>query len=245
MPADMQTEQTEEVVVHAAPEADPEAVEQEEESAAIEIDGQSFKTEAEALEYARTKITAADIELARADAYRQAAQDLGQRVTHQPNVTPQPQEDEKEWEQKFFENPKKALEDAMAKARAEALSEVGKMTALDRENARLWSRFCELNPDLADFKEDVEHATALHREAAVALKGTKGEDAALNYIATKTRSKFQQWAEKAKPGTPMSKGGGASPSGGGKDVTSGGSKKSDDKPLSFVEQIKQNKKRHA
>lgn len=243
--------QTEEEIDRPDPEATPEAEDNAEEvdsgdDSSITIDGQSFKTEAEALAYARDKITQSDIEIARADAYRQGIAEGRQNVTLPQNVTPQPQEDDKEWEQKFYENPKKAIAEAMEAARKEALKELDGKTTIDRENARLWNRFSELHPDLADFRDDVEQVGTRHREELLLMAKTKGEDAAMNFLATKTRTKFQQWAEKAKPGKPLPNGGGgASPSGGSKDVTKSSGKKSEDKPLSFVDQIKQNKKRHA
>lgn len=223
---------------------DPEATE---EDSGIEIDGQKFKTEALALEYARNKTISLEVEVAKADAYRQGILEARQDVTNPKNVTaPAEQEDDPEWETKFYENPKKVMAEAMAKAAEIGKKEALRTVGIQSEDVRLWNKFTDLNPDLADFKRDVEMMGDEHKELIMSIAKTKGEDEAIKFLGQKTRAKFQQFNEKAKPSKELpNKGGGVSPSGGADKVTNSKDKKTSDKPLSFVEQMKQNKRRHA
>lgn len=241
------SEVPEEVTDSANP-PDPEAVPEEPEDPGIQIGDQTFKTEAAALAFAREQLRDSEVERARADAYRQGIIEAQRNVTFQPNVTQAPAKPDKTaLEQEFYSDPIAAMERVRAQAIAEAEQKILGRVGQQNEEQRLWSKFSDANPDLADFKKDVELIGDEYKEIIVTLHKTKGEDEAMKFIAQKTRAKFQQYADKAKPSRELPKAGGASPSGsgaGGK-VTPARDGKNPPKPTSFIEQIQENKRRRA
>ncbi len=146
----------------------------EEKPAEIEIGDRSFKTEAEALAYAREQML---IDSAKADAF--------------PQAPPTP-EDNTAWEQEFYANPKEAIAKAMATAAAEGEKRALSKVSMQSEDVRIWNKFTELNPDLADFKEDVEQTANKYKEIIVTLTQTKGEDEAIKFIAHTYRKRLRQ-----------------------------------------------------
>ena len=164
------------------------------------IGDQSFKTSEEAFAYANSLEHKNAIAEAQANAYRQAVTDGalgradGQKVTQNPE-----DEDDPEFDQKFYEDPKKFLKEFEAKIIAKTESKVLGHVSQQSEDERLWSDFFKQNPDLADFKEDCEYTLAKHQADLKAVNSTRGQKAAMDFLAQKTRAKFQSYHEKSKP----------------------------------------------
>jgi hypothetical protein len=121
-----------------------------------------------------------------------------------------------------------------------AVAKIQASTQATETEKEVWENFCGLHPDLSDFKADVE-ATAnspKHRNIITALAQTKGQTEAMNYVAQKTRAKFNAYAAASKKATvlPKGAGAGASPSGAQKPVTLA---KKEAKPLSMSDQVRQ------
>jgi len=173
------------------------------EEGAYEIEGRKFKTQAEAFAFAKSYIGEVKVEQAVADAYRQGLQEAAQLVQPVQNVTKDPAREAEEdaaWQEKFYSDPKKTLkefaESIRAEVRKEVLGEVSTVTAEEK----LWQEFYSQNPDLEDFKGDVEGVLKHNQEAIAALARTKGKTEAMRFLANKTRAKFEAYMEKAKPG---------------------------------------------
>lgn len=235
-----QTEVTEEVVAEApATEETTQEAAPETEVAAdegIELDGQKFKTQKEALAYAQANIMKLQMEREIADAYRQGIADAAGPLE---SVTPQaaaPAEDN--FEEEFYRDPKATLEKVRLQAIEEAETRILTKQQMQNAEEKLWSDFQNAHPDLADFREDVVHYANVHKDVVQALVRTKGQQAAFDYVAQKTRAKFQAYVEKMKPATALPATKPAVTPTGQKSVTP---PKAPTKPLSFMEEVRQNK----
>lgn len=162
----------------------------------ITIDGQVFKSAKEAYEYSQKKLQEAETERlilqARQEAYEQAiqmgqnrfqAQEAAQAVT--------PPEDDID---KFYENPQGYLKEMKQKLKAEVQAELSQ-DDLDRQ---AWNDFFKKHPDLDGFKQDCELVLNQNLDT-IKLLAAKDRGKAMDYLATKTREKFQTYMERMKP----------------------------------------------
>jgi len=213
----------------------------------VEIDGHRFASEADALKWALSNKAQLEREKELADAYRSGISDSQVFTQGQlPQVTPAKQEDEDpNFEERFYANPKEVLKELTAKAKREAFEELQRVTSARDIEREVWDKFTSAHPDLADFKEDVETIANhnQHKEIIQALVRTKGQEAAMNYVAQKTRAKFQAYAEATKQKTvlPRGAGPGTTPTGSDKKVTL---PKKEEKPMSMKDQLRQLKNKH-
>jgi hypothetical protein len=205
--------QTEEV--SAAP-----AVEEEE---PIRIAGKTFKTQKEAIEYAEKLEQEKLIAEAHAQGVREAL------VATQTQAAA-PKEEEEDFETKFYSNPKETLREIQSRARDEAVAMIRQETA--REKA--WNEFLSEYPDIR--RQDAE--TILASSAAI---GRLPWDEGRKALASAVYKEYDEIANLRRPKTELTqKKLAVSPSGGRQNGVT--PKNNDEKPLSFVQQVRQNRK---
>lgn len=235
------TIQETEAAAPEVPDVEPEAEASETDAAPAtekyRIGNRSFATQDQALEYAQSQVSALETEQQIADAYRQGMRDsIQQPQTPQENVTPQtPRPDELNTEE-LYTNPSAFLDKFATKIKTETRSEIEQKDSLQRESDKIWREFTERHPALADFRTEVENFVAGSTTEVRAIIGTKGRPAGYDWIATKLKSRFENYANAVKPKRELPNGGaGASPSSKVGGVTA---KIDPKKPLSFSEQIR-------
>lgn len=209
---------------------------------AIQIGDRTFASQEEAFAYAQDLHSKGETEKLLHDAYRQGIQDAKLADNPAPGVTQEAApEEEEDFEQKFFENPKEYLKSMAEKIRQETKQELRNETAQEEADRALWNEFYSKHPDLAGFDEDCQAVLARESAMIETLVKTQGKEKAMDYLARKTRAKFQTWAERQRPQKELnSAGGGPSPSGGER-VTQGSQEKSEG-PVDFVSQMKHHKR---
>jgi len=166
--------------------------------AKIKIGDKEFRTQEEAFAYAQSLDQKSTLIEARSDAYRQAIQDAAFAQQNAQKVTPAA-EPEEDFDAKFYENPKEFLKQYGEKISAATEAKILGQISTRTEDDKLWSDFFGANPDLAGFREDCESVLTKHTEDIKAINQTKGQKAAMDYLAQKTRAKFQSYNDNAKP----------------------------------------------
>lgn len=202
----------------------------------IQLDGRTFATQEEAFQYLQTKN---EEELAKAyHLGQQEASKLPQGHSQQEQETPTETEDDFD-EEEFYTNPKEALKKYGEKIYNKAVTDVQKNLTQKEIEAQTWNKFTELHPDLADFQEDVDSVASKHAKEIQILLQTKDEKAAMDFVARKTRAKFQAWAEKLHPTTEMPRTNARTSSGTPQSVTP---TKKESGPVDFTAQMRQHQK---
>lgn len=194
--------------------------------------GREFDTQEEAFAYAEELDRQSAIREAETNAYRQAihAQQIAQNPAQ--SVTPEPEDD---FDAKFYENPKEYLKRMAEEVRQQTREEVLRTVEDRSEEEKLWSEFFGENPDLSGFRRDCEMVLEDHKEQIAALAQTRGKKAASDYLAQKTRAKFQQWADAQKPRREIPNTTRGASQGAAQSVTP---RQQDEKPMSFFDQMR-------
>lgn len=210
----------------------------------IVIGDKEFSSQEEALAYARDLQAKGETEKLLHDAYRQGIEDARLATSganSQHGVTqPEPEEDD-DFDQKFFENPKAYLKAMEEKVRKDAMDQALKQIQQQQQDQQLWNEFYSKHPDLAGFDEDCQAVLARESEMIKTLVQTQGKEKAMDYLARKTRAKFQMWAERQRPRAELPQNSpGASPTGGQR-VTQPSQEKNEG-PVDFVSQMRQHKR---
>ena len=195
-------------------ETDQEATEEPE--GEYKIGDQSFATSDEAFAYANSLVHQNAISEAQSNAYRQAVADTGRAQAQSEIVTP---EEDDDFDQKFYEDPKKFMGEFAAKIKAETRAEVLGTVTQQSEDEKLWGDFFSKHPDLRDFKEDCEVTLARHTPDVKAIADSRGQKAAMDFLAQKTRAKFQAYAQNSKPARALPRTSSGPSVGGGENVT--------------------------
>lgn len=205
------------------------ANEQTEESA-IEIDGKTFTNEREALTYARGQTEALRKERELAEAYKAGMQDAVS-VRDGTGITSETPAEPDNWEENFYANPKEAFQKERERIKAEVRAELSQQTAEEQH----WATFTARHPDLDHVKDDVYATLTRERDTVTAIAATKGPEAAMDYLAQRTRTKFEEYMEKKKPTKQLSNGKAGPTPGGQTNVTP---KPQTKKPLSMFDQMR-------
>jgi hypothetical protein len=195
----------------------PPVVEKEEEEP-IRIAGKTFKTQKEAFAYAEQLEQNNLIAEAHAQGVREAL------AANAPPVVPPEEED---FDTKFYSNPKEALRDVQIRARDEAVALIRQETA--REKA--WNEFLSEYPDIR--RQDAEAILGANTKTIVALPWEDGRKA----LARAVYKEYDEIDTLRRPKTELTnKKPALSPSGGvSRSVTP---KASEEKSLSFMEQVR-------
>ncbi len=224
-------EQIEAEVVLPAPEG--QAAEPTEPQEEIQIGERTFKTQAEAVAYAQSALRQKEQELAVVEAYNAGLVERGGAAPQaQPAAAPPPDN----WEERFYANPRGTLQELREEIKKEVLGSVAGQT----EDDKMWAEFNRRHPDLDGFKEDVSSVLTRYDREIRALASTKGKEQAMDFLAQKTRAKFEDYNERKKPSRTLPNGSGGSPPSTQTNVTNKSNKK-EETPLSFIDQIRQNK----
>lgn len=208
---------------------------QEQDGGGYTIHGQTFKTQAEAFKYAESLALEKERVEAEANAYRQGIQEAALLREPAQNVTQEaPPEDDK-FDEKFYSDPKTYLAERDAKVAAQVEQKILSQITQKSEDEKLWDEFFRAHPDLHGFREDCESTLTKHVKDIRALSQTKGKDAAMSFLAQKTRAKFQAYVEAAKPRRELSPSSVGSTPGQPTSVTR---KTTEEQPLDFAAQIR-------
>lgn len=201
----------------------------------ITIDGKVFSSVKEAYDYSQKKLQDSETDRlilqARQEAYEQAmsmGQTRQQAYQVSENLVP-PEADDAT---KFYDDPQAYLRDMRQKIKAEVQGELSQAD-LERQT---WNDFFSRHPDLDGFRQDCELVLNQNLDT-VKLLATKDRNKAMDYLATKTREKFQSYIERTKPRTVLPNTHSV-PSVGGNHVPSVTQSKKDDSTLDFVSQLR-------
>lgn len=201
------------------------------------IGDKEFATQEEALAYATSQVQVLESERQLGDAYRQGIQDALQQNTPNPSVTPAAPEDLSE---KFFADPTKFVNDLRTDIKKEVRGELDHETQQRNLAEKIWGDFATRHPDLADFREDIEHLALVNQKDLILVNKTKGINGGYDFLATKMRAKFAAYKDAQRPRRQLPNGGGGpSPTGKQPSVTPAAPAK---KPLSFMQQVRSIKK---
>lgn len=210
----------------------------------IKIGDKVFKSQGEAFAYAQQELGKKEREIEIADAYRAGVADAaGQPQYAQPLLQqPQTPPDDPEWEQKFYSDPKKTLKEYGERIREEVKQEMRHEYRTVTEEDRLWSQFYGRHPDLVGFEEDARLTVDKFKDDLAAITRAKGKEAGFDFLAQKTRAKFQAYAAAQKPQRELSNGK-AGPSPGTQTSVTLQQKK--EAPLDFISQVRNLRKSRA
>lgn len=196
--------------------------------------GVKFKTQKEALAYQQELLRQKDLELAEANAYRQAAHDFR---TPNMQVPVQQEEDPQAWETEFYANPKQALAKEVEKLEHKMLTKQQQAS----EDRRVWNDFVSDHPELADFQDEITNIVTKEASLFSSVARTRGEKAARDLAAQKMKAKLNMYAQAGKPKKELGKEKSVTPQGTQTGVTP---KKGEEKALSLQDQMSiLNKKR--
>ncbi len=191
----------------------------------IRIGDREFKTQSEAIRYAE-KLEADKLA---AEAYNQGMRDTLAAHTTVPDAAV-----EDNFEEKFYSNPKAALKEAEERATQNAVN----LVRAEQNKETMWNKFLTKNPDVN--REDAE--LILQRNWETIGKMTDYEKA-MEVLASKTRSYYQEIIDRAKPRKEL-------PNKGGQAVSSGASSKGGVTPkeekkesLDFISEMKRMRRR--
>lgn len=216
-------EVTEETEAAETPETEPE---QDDPDLGYDFgNGVKFKTQKEALAYQQELLKAKELELAEANAYRQAILDQQAR-TSIPQAPPEDTFDEAE----YYADPKAALQ----KVEQKILSKVEAARQQKAEDERVWNAFVSDHPDLADFRDDVERIVISEAQLFSTVARTRGEKAARDLAAQKVRAKMEKYIQATKPKKELPSTKSVTQSSSQTTVTP---KTKQEKPMSMMEQI--------
>lgn len=196
--------------------------------------GVKFKTQKEAMAYQQELLRQKDLELAEANAYRQAAQDFR---TPQQQFVPQAEEDPAAWETEFYANPKQALAKEVEKLEHKMMTKQQQAA----EDRRVWNDFVADHPELADFQDEITNIVMKEATLFSSVSRTRGEKAARDLAAQKMKAKLNMYAQAGKPKKELGKEKSVTPTTSQNSVTQ---KKGEEKPMTLKEQMaKLNSKR--
>lgn len=207
-----------------AREASPPVVNADEEAGLIKIGDKTFKTEKEALKYAEQL----EHEKLIADAYNQGIRDHIHATQPPPAQAPQ---EEDNFEERFYTNPKATLKEIEDRATQRAL---GIVEAQQKREA-LWNVFFNEYPDLSGHRNLCEYVLKQNEEVLTKITDLPK---AMKVLATQTRKIFQDYNERNKPTTELPKRGGQAVSAGISSNPSVTPVKKADRPLTMAEQLR-------
>lgn len=195
----------------------------------IKIGDRTFDTQEDAFSYAREL----ENEKLTAQAFREGVE-LAERRGN-PNPAPATAVPEEDFDQQFYADPKKYLQTAREQIRQEIKQEVFGELDRKRKHEETWETFYKENPDLSNARKLVGTILSENWEQWKHLKTEVG----MKKLAESARTEKRAMLEDMLPKTDLpNRRVTASPGSGSAPVTR---KINEDRPLSFTEQIKQNR----
>lgn len=207
----------------------------------VEIDGQKFANEKEALKYLQGQYGQLQTEKMIEEARIQGMQEALSSV---PQVNPAPaaqapvEEDDLE---EFYANPAEYLRKRDEKVKQE-LSQTWEQKQLQAQrDAQVWNDFASSYPDLASFKQDVELVASEHR-STVEMLARRDPKKAMDYVAMKTREKFQKYVDALKPTKTLSNAKTGPSVGSNPGVTPQQNQAKNEEKVDFISQLKKHRR---
>lgn len=168
----------------------------------VVLDGQTFASESDAYAYVQKKNSDLETEnlliQARQEGLEQAMSMAPQQMAPAPAQAPIEIDDSDE----FYADPQGYFKKKMGSMREQIQSELNQSSAAQQAETQVWHDFFALHPDLEGFKPDCEAMANQHADTIKLLAG-KDRKKAMDYLATKTRAKFQAWTESQRPRTTL------------------------------------------
>lgn len=200
---------------------------EEDEDAGIQIGDQFFKTQEEAIAYARKL----EQEKLVSEAYNMGIKETLQQV-RPPEVEAPPEEN---FEEKFYADPKGTLQKIKEEAKQEALSSI----KAEQRAAQMWNTFLNQYPDIE--QRDAQRILSENWDTIGAMTDV---DKAMKALAQKTRAEYQRIAERLKPRTELPPNRNAQAVSAGRGgVTPPPQPQKHEKPLTFAEELKNMRRR--
>ncbi len=183
-----------EVPAEAAPEAEALTGE-----SVVEVDGQKFANESEAFAYLKGQYGQLQTEKMLEEARVQGMQEALHSMPQQGSLAPAPVAPEPEMDMnKFYEDPAGYLKEMKQKISEDLTASISAKQSQTQRDTEVWNTFTTTFPDLADFRGDVEIIATEHRDT-LALLSRRDPKKAMEFVALKTREKFQRYNEALKP----------------------------------------------
>lgn len=207
----------------------------------LRIGDKEFKTYDEAFAYANSLEARGETEKLINDAYRQGIKDAALRGEFSQSVTQEASvkdEDDPEFETKFFSNPKQFLKKYAEDVRKTAREETLEAIRAEQAEANAWSEFYSKYPDLEGFDDDCKGVLARERDAIQVIAKAQGKEKAMDYLARKTRAKFQTYMERLAPKKELQRASAQPTPSGGQRVTHAAV---DTPAVDFVSEMRQNR----
>lgn len=200
-------------------------------------DGQEFATEKEAYEYMQVKLAEAEREKLILEARQEGIEAaLSSRGQESPQVAaPEEPEDDSD---EFYSDPTGYMKKQASKLEEQIRQKLKAENDMVEADRREWNDFFTRHPDLADFKDDCQHALSQNLDT-IRLLAAKDKKKAQDFLATKAREKFQRYIEAAKPRTQLTNQRNAASSGiNPGSVTPSGSSQEKSEPLDMISQMR-------
>lgn len=220
---------------------------QEDAPGGFEADGQIFASEKDAYEYMKGKYSQSETDRMILEAKQEGIQEALQFQSRgQSYEEPAVAQDANEINiDEFYEDPQKFLKSYGEKIRESVKSEVLSASESTRREEQAWSEFFSAHSDLEGFKDDCQMVLNANLEVVQAL-ARRDKKKAMDFLATKTREKFQNYIERTKPTRTLSNTKGGPSMSSGNVVTNSVTQKSagsDDSGLDFAAQLRNMKTR--
>lgn len=209
----------------------------------FEVEGQKFATEKDAFEYLQGQHGKLKTERLLDEARLQGMQDAMYNMPQQ-QATPVPAapvETAIDMD-KFYENPGEYLKEMRAGIKDELNQNFSAQQSATQRDAQVWNDFTDKFPDLSGFRADVENVAAEHKDA-IAMLARKDQSKAMEYVALKTREKFQRYAEALKPTRVLSNAKVPSPTAVNPGVNPAQNPENNNESVDFISQLRNHKRK--
>lgn len=181
-------------------EAQPEVLpEQPVNNETFEVDGQTFANEKEAMKYLTQKYSQAEQDNLLLEARLEGMQAALQNNPQQTPAPAQEMVDDLAFDQeKYYEDPAGYIAEYTRKVSEASERKIDQRLSQREQDAQAWNTFTSKYPELAQFQGDVLEMYNKHRDTALTL-AKKSPEKAMDFIAMKTKEKFQRYVDSLKP----------------------------------------------
>lgn len=181
--------------IEAAPEETPEEVPAE----AFEVDGQRFASEKDALDYLSQRYSQKEQDNLLLEARLEGMQQALSTPGIAPPAPTQEMKDDLNFdEERYYENPAQYIAEYTRKVMETTNKQWDQKMSAQQQDAEAWNQFTAKFPELAQFRGDVMEMYNAHRDVALTL-ARKSPEKAMEFIAMKTKEKFQRYVDAMRP----------------------------------------------
>ena len=209
----------------------------------VEVDGQQFASEAEARKYLEQKYSKLEQEKLLDEARLEGMQSaMGYIPQATPQQVRQAEDDEPIDMDKYYEDPQGYLLERERKIEERLMKKMSAAQQAQQKDAEVWAQFTSKYPDLSDFKGDVDAVVNANMDMVTTL-AKRDVNKAMDFVAMKTREKFQRWVDAQKPTKVLSNTKTMVHGGGNPPVTQPQNSQSQPKNLDFASQLRNLRKK--